>query len=168
MKDSSGFFMCIIKLKMRIKKKKKSVRMRGSNSHGWGFRKKHKGSGHKGGVGMAGTGKRADQKKTLINKLYGNKYFGKRNRGITSLSLKKDRSKVINLRDINNKFKEKSKINLKDYKILGDGEITKAIIITAKAFTKSAKEKIEKAGGEIIILVKKEKPKKENISKSQT
>lgn len=156
---------------MKLKKKKKSVRMRGSNSHGWGFRKKHKGSGHRGGVGMAGTGKRADHKKTLINKLYGNKYFGKRNRGITSLSLKKDRSKVINLRKINEKFKGQSEINLKEFKILGDGEITKAITITAKAFTKSAKEKIEKAGGKVILPVKKikkeEKPKKENISKSQ-
>ena len=152
---------------MKIKKKKKAVRMRGSNSHGWGFRKKHKGSGHRGGVGMAGTGKRADQKKTLINKLYGNKYFGKRNRGITSLSLKKDRSKIINLREINEKFKGQSEINLKDFKILGNGEITKAITITAKAFTKGAKDKIEKAGGEVILPVKKKKPKKENISKSQ-
>lgn len=153
---------------MKIKKKKKAVRMRGSNSHGWGFRKKHKGRGHRGGTGMAGTGKRADHKKTLINKLYGNKYFGKRNRGITSLSIKKDRSKVINLRKINEKFKGQSEINLKDFKILGDGEIEKAITITAKAFTKSAKAKIEKAGGKIILPVKnekitkvKEKPKEE-------
>ena len=37
---------------MKIKKKKKAVRMRGTATHGWGFRKKHKGSGHRGGVGM--------------------------------------------------------------------------------------------------------------------
>jgi len=141
----------------KTKKKKKAVRMRGPNSHGWGFRKKHKGRGHRGGTGMAGTGKRADHKKTLINKLYGNKYFGKRDRGITSLSLKKDRSKVINLRKINEKFKGQSEINLKDFKILGDGDIEKAITITAKAFTKTAKAKIEKAGGKIILPVKKEK-----------
>lgn len=149
---------------IKIKKKKKAVRMRGSNSHGWGFRKKHKGSGHRGGIGMAGTGKRADQKKTLINKLYGNKYFGKRDRGITSLSLEKDRSKVINLRKINEKFKGQSEINLKDFKILGDGDIEKAITITAKAFTKSAKEKIEKAGGKAIVL---EKPVKEKLVKKE-
>jgi large subunit ribosomal protein L15 len=62
---------------MKIKKRKKSTRMhgRGMGTHGGGARKKRKGSGHRGGIGMAGTGKRADQKKTLILKLYGNNYF---------------------------------------------------------------------------------------------
>jgi len=51
-------------------------------THGGGARKKKKKSGSKGGVGMAGSGKRADQKKTLIIKKDGNKYFGKQ--GVTS------------------------------------------------------------------------------------
>jgi len=152
---------------IKIKKKKKSVRMRGTATHGWGFRKKHKGSGHRGGVGMAGTGKRADQKKTLINKLYGNKYFGKRNRGITSLSLKKDRSKVINLREIEKKFDGKNEIDLSEYKILGEGEINKKFIIKAKLASKSAIDKVKKAGGEIILPIKKEKPKIEEKQKSE-
>jgi len=68
---------------MKIKKRKKSLRMHGHGmgTHGGGARKKRKGSGHRGGKGMAGTGKRADHKKTLITKLYGNKYFGKQ--GVT-------------------------------------------------------------------------------------
>jgi large subunit ribosomal protein L15 len=37
-----------------------------------------------------------------------------------------------------------------DIKILGDGEITKALIIEKCAVSKSAKEKIEKAGGKIM------------------
>lgn len=36
-------------------------------------------------------------------------------------------------------------------KVLGDGEITKPLTIRAKKATKSAMEKIEKAGGKIII-----------------
>ena len=36
-------------------------------------------------------------------------------------------------------------------KVLGNGEITKPLIITAKKATKSAREKIEKAGGKIEI-----------------
>ena len=36
-------------------------------------------------------------------------------------------------------------------KILGVGEVTKAIKITADAFSSSSKEKIEKAGGEVLI-----------------
>lgn len=39
-------------------------------------------------------------------------------------------------------------------KILGDGELTKALTVTAHAFSKSAKEKIEKAGGKAIELPK--------------
>lgn len=34
-------------------------------------------------------------------------------------------------------------------KILGDGELKKAIRVSAHAFSRSAREKIEKAGGEV-------------------
>jgi len=37
-------------------------------------------------------------------------------------------------------------------KILGDGELTKALKISAHRFSKSALEKIQKAGGEAIVL----------------
>ena len=40
--------------------------------------KKRRGAGNRGGRGMAGSGKRADQKKPTILKLYGSSYFGKR------------------------------------------------------------------------------------------
>jgi len=37
-------------------------------------------------------------------------------------------------------------------KVLGDGEITKKLKIVAHRFSKSAREKIEKAGGEVVEL----------------
>jgi large subunit ribosomal protein L15 len=37
-------------------------------------------------------------------------------------------------------------------KILGEGEISSPLVISAHAFSKSAREKIEKAGGKVIIL----------------
>ena len=37
-------------------------------------------------------------------------------------------------------------------KILGDGELTKAVTVTAHAFSKSAAAKIQKAGGKVILL----------------
>ena len=37
-------------------------------------------------------------------------------------------------------------------KILGDGEVTKKLKVSAHRFSKSAREKIEKAGGEVIEL----------------
>lgn len=37
-------------------------------------------------------------------------------------------------------------------KILGDGEVKNAVEISAHAFSASAKEKIEKAGGKVTVL----------------
>ena len=44
-------------------------------------------------------------------------------------------------------------------KILGEGEITKSIKISADAFSKSAEEKIKKAGGAIMVRQLEEKKK---------
>jgi len=144
----------------KTKKRKKSKGQRGTTRY-HGARKKWKSSGHKGGKGMAGTGKRADHKKSLIIKLYGNNYFGKQ--GITSRGTQKDRRKAMNLRDIETNFDSLFKnhgkgnvLDLSKYKILGEGELTKKIIIKALAFSKGAKKKIEKAGGSIVSAENKE------------
>lgn len=42
-------------------------------------------------------------------------------------------------------------------KVLGDGELTKKLKVSAHRFSKSAVEKIEKAGGEVVILPGKNK-----------
>ncbi len=136
---------------IKTKKTKKAVGQRGKTNHGHGARKKWKKSGHKGGIGMAGTGKKADHKKTLINKLYGNKYFGKQ--GITSRGTEKDRRLKVNVGDIERNIGKFNVVDgwldLSGVKILGKGEITKKVKIKALEVSKSAKEKIEKVGGEI-------------------
>jgi len=143
---------------MKLKKRKKSSRMHGRKmgTHGGGARKKRKGSGHRGGKGMSGSGKRADHKKTLVTKLYGNKYFGKQ--GITSRGTKRDKRKRINLGDIEAKFSENKgkEIDLQGFKILGKGEVKSKMIIKASEASGSAIEKVEKAGGKIILPEKKE------------
>jgi large subunit ribosomal protein L15 len=144
---------------VKTKKKRKSKGERGQTTYGHGARKKWKGSGHRGGKGMSGSGKRADQKKSLVIKLYGNSYFGKQ--GVTSRSTKKDKSDVINLRDIDINY-EKGNLDLKTYKILGEGEVTKKYVITARAASASAIEKVEKAGGKIIIKKSKEESDKDS------
>ena len=137
-------------------------------THGGGCRKNRKGSGHRGGKGMAGSGKRADQKKTLVTKLYGNNYFGKQ--GVTSRGTKRDKRKRINLEQIEKglekygkKKGDKWEIELKDYKILGKGEVKSKLIIDAEEASASAIEKVEKAGGKI-VLKKKGMIKKENAT----
>jgi large subunit ribosomal protein L15 len=37
-------------------------------------------------------------------------------------------------------------------KVLGDGELKKKLVVSAHAFSASAKEKIEKAGGKVVVL----------------
>src|SRR3989338_7820593 len=161
---------------MRTHKRKKSTRMHGRKmgTHGWGSRKKHKKSGHKGGVGMAGSGKRADQKKTLVLKLYGHDYFGKQ--GVTSRKTERDKRQRINLQAIElnlEKYGKKSgdryEISLKEYKILSGPEghsLKNKLVITAKEASKSAIEEVKKKGGEMILSNKKG-TKKEGISKEK-
>ena len=71
---------------------------------------------------------------------------------------------VVNVGDFEKHFKAKGAVNLETLKdagfvkgcakvkVLGDGELTKALTVHAHAFSASAKEKIEKAGGKIEIV----------------
>jgi len=145
---------------MKIKKRSKRSRLRGSKTAGYGYRKKHKGGkGEHGGRGMAGTGKRAGHKIMWVYK-YAPNYFGKR--GFKSRKKIKSKLKIINIDDIEEKLekflqsgvaKKTAKgmeLNLKKYKILGRGDIKNKIIIHAGSISKEAREKIVKAGGEIL------------------
>jgi ribosomal protein L15 len=132
---------------MRLKKRRKSSRYHGSRTCGHSA-KLNKGKGSHGGKGMSGTGKRADQKKTLVIKLYGQHYFGRS--GMTSKKTERKRVCYINVEGIQEKYAP-GEIKLTEYKILGSGEIKGKYTIHAKAATKSAIEKIKKAGGEIIL-----------------
>ena len=109
---------------------------------------------------MHGSGKRADHKKTLVIKLYGHGYFGKR--GIKSKGSKKDKGNRINLQLIEKNLQKYGKktdkgfeVNLNSYKILGTGEVKNKLIIKAKEASKSAIEKVKKAGGDIILPTKR-------------
>lgn len=138
--------------------------MHGMNmgTHGTGARKNKRDTGNKGGKGMSGSGKRADQKKTLITKLYGHGYFGKQ--GITSRGTKRDKRKRINLSTIMNNLERLGKktskgweINLSRAKILNSNiEIKEKLIIKALEASKGAIKNVKKAGGDIILPKKKE------------
>ena len=130
---------------LRIKKTKKSRKQRGQTTYGHGARKKWKKSGHRGGTGMAGTGKRADQKKTLILNMP-EKYFGK-----DSLKPKPKNYGVINIKDIEKRANGKSEVDLSNFKLLGSGEITFPVTLKVYSASKSAVKKIEKAGGKVIV-----------------
>jgi large subunit ribosomal protein L15 len=142
---------------MVTRKRKKNVRQRGRTTHGWGAKKKHRGSGNRGGVGNAGTGKRAQSKKPSIWK--DDLYFGMH-------GFKKKGRKIkfngVNLSDISKLSKKVSsdKIILSDFgfnKLLGAGSIDKPYEITVKYASASAVEKVKKAGGKLNLLNVSEK-----------
>ena len=133
---------------MTVNKRKKKSRLRGSHTHGWGSKKKHRGAGNRGGRGKAGTGKRADQLKSLILKLYGNTYFGKK--GFKIPQKVKKHGKSINIKDLP-EGKEIDLTKLGFTKLLSEGSLNRPIKITVESCSNKAKAKIEKAGGSVIL-----------------
>lgn len=162
---------------MFSKKKSKVKKMRGSSSHGWGHKKKHRGAGNRGGKGNAGTGARGDSKKSSILVKFGSKYFGKR--GFNAL--KKKETKVLSIRDIEENFdkmvdsgfieKKGTTFTLdltktKYEKILGRSKFSKKLDVKCEQISASAKVNIEKAGGKVEVLGEtKEEPAKAEAQK---
>jgi large subunit ribosomal protein L15 len=155
--------------------RRKSSRYRGTHTHGRGFKKKARGSGHRGGFGWSGTGKRGDQKKTIILNLYGNDYFGKskalragrKPKKLSSMNVGQINEHISSLvkKGIAKDNKGVYEINLSGYKILGEGEIKIKAKITAGKASNSAIDKVKKAGGEVIVLREKKEEKKNEVKK---
>jgi len=158
---------------MTINKRKKNSRQRGTMTHGWGAKKKHRGAGNRGGRGMAGTGKRADTRKPSIwdNPLY----FGKHGFKKKNIKLKVN---AINFGDLDQRMdryvsegKAKKKgdsyeIDLKDIgynKILSSGKLSKKIIIKTLLASEKSVEKAKENNWQIIL----EKSEKKAAAKPQ-
>lgn len=148
---------------MLNQKRPKTSRQRGSSSHGWGHKKKHRGSGHRGGFGNAGTGARGDSKKPTILTTFGKDYYGKK--GFKSIyKAKRDVLSISYLEENFDKLveggviiKEKDEYifdstAFKYNKILGNGIFTKKLTIVCEEISDNAKAKIEAAGGKVEIL----------------
>ncbi|AFL94812.1 50S ribosomal protein L15P [Thermococcus cleftensis] len=146
-----------------IRRRKKVRKLRGSHTHGWGCKKKHRGGGSKGGKGMAGTGKRKNTKWTWTIK-YAPDHLGKR--GFHRPKAVQYTPKTINLSDIDENlqlfldmgvaYEEEGKIvvdvtQLGIDKVLGTGKLTRPITIKAYYVTPKAEEKIKAAGGEVLL-----------------
>ena len=132
--------------------KKKRV----GRGHGSG-RGKTAGRGHKGAGQRSGNKKRAwfeGGQMPLARRLP--------RRGFTNIF--KEKYQIVNIGDLNS-FKDNTSIDpsflenaglirssMQPVKILGSGLVDKKFTISASAFSKSAKVKIEESGGEIVIL----------------
>lgn len=145
---------------MLKQKRTKFSRTRGSMTHGWGHKKKHRGAGHRGGVGMAGSGARGDSIKPTILTTVGASYFGKRG----FYSIKKSVNKIISLRDIEENFDKMVEEGLivkegKEFvfdaklagynKVLGKTQFTKKLKVICEYISANAKQKIVDAAGSV-------------------
>ncbi len=148
---------------MTVNKRKKNTRQRGHKTHGWGAKKKHRGQGHRGGRGMAGTGKRADSKKPSIWK--DPNYFGKHGFVSKTPKVKINPVNISHIEQHIKKYLSNSLVTNENgsylvdleklgfNKLLGDGKVSMKFRVKTPYASKTAIEKVKEAGGEIIGLI---------------
>lgn len=136
---------------MTVNRRSKNSRQRGSWTHGGGAKKKRRGSGHRGGHGFSGTGKKASQKKPSV---WNPRHIGKY--GFKKKGIVKDVNTVnleyLNKLSLENKIKDS--INLKDLgfnKLLGKGKLTKKLKIIVESASEKAVQRVKAAGGEVLL-----------------
>jgi large subunit ribosomal protein L15 len=134
---------------------RKSRRQRGTRFCGWGQIGQHRASGSRGGVGNAGKHKHFFMR---TNKEepdhFGHEQF--------HALRKSDVSRWVNLRDLNQLLRYsksgedgKTVLDLGELgyeKLLGSGRVEAVFTIKVKQASKSAKDKITEAGGEVLTL----------------
>jgi large subunit ribosomal protein L15 len=131
-------------------KERKTRKMRGERTHGYGKIGQHRGAGCRGH-------RKVGRHKHLWSYVatYEPNYFGKH--GFTSPQSLKRKEKVINITKLEEitttQEKGETHINLTTLgytKLLGTGKITKPLTITVPSCSKTAEQKIKKAGGKIL------------------
>ena len=136
--------------------KKKAIRLGRGMSSGLG---KSSGRGMKGQNSRAGGGVRLGFEGgqiPLVRKLairgFNNKNFGKVYSVVNVGDLEQLEANTVVTEEFLYINRIIGKIQPYGLKVLGNGEITKPLIIQAKKFSQSAKEKIEKAGGKTEVV----------------
>ena len=151
---------------MAVNKRRKNSRQRGSQTHGWGSMKKHRGAGNRGGTGNAGSGKRSDSKKPSFWKTrrksgkYGfvNRGNPRPVRSINTLALERKLPDYLS-RNFAKEENDGIAINLPETghsKLISKGKVGKKMFITCDSASPKAIKEIESAGGSVTLLKEKE------------
>jgi len=131
---------------------KRRQKRRGSRENGFGKQGQHRKGGQRGGKGIH-TGGQKHLWSYIVK--YEPDYYGKKGFKLPQYySNKLTTIKVEDLETIATK-KQETEFNLPELgyeKVLGRGNITKSLKISAKKFSKTAIKKIEDAGGQCIKL----------------
>jgi len=132
-------------------KLRKIRKFRGTRTQGYGRIGQHRDSGSKGN-------RKVGRHKHLWSKIVTSEpnYFGKH--GFHSPQAIHKIEKTINLQKID-QMAVSSEINLTELgytKLLGSGKLTKALTIKVKEASKSAQQKVQNAGGKLILSIAEE------------
>ena len=127
-------------------KERKTRKMRGSRTHGYGRIGQHRDAGSKGQ-------RKVGRHKHLWSYVVTHEpdYFGKH--GFTSPQSLKRQENTINIKQLSALTVENNQLDLTSLgytKLLGTGTTTKPLTITVAACSKTAQQKIEKAGGQVV------------------
>ncbi len=136
-------------------KERKTRKMRGSRTHGYGRIGQHRDAGSRGH-------RKVGRHKHLWSYVatYEPDYFGKH--GFTSPQSIKRKERVINIAKLEeigvlSTEEGKARVDLTSLgytKLLGTGKITKPLTVTVPSCSKTAEEKIKKAGGQVLTSSK--------------
>lgn len=161
----------------------KKRRQRGSRTHGGGTHKNRRGAGHRGGRGRAGRSKHEFHNYGPLGK-HGFTRPEKVQETVLTIDVQKldedaplyvadeqaeetDDGYSLDVRDIVEDGHEADAV-----KVLGGGQVRNALSITADAFSASAVELIEEAGGEAVVSergqVEEEEPEDDDESEPQS
>lgn len=142
--------------------KKKKKRKRGSRTHGGGTQKNRRGAGNRGGRGAAG---RKDHEKQLYGPLGKDGFTRPEDAKEEVLAVNVstlDEDAVLHLAEgVAEETDDGVAIDVRDVvedaheadavKVLGGGQVHESLVVTADAFSDSAREAIEAAGGEAVL-----------------
>lgn len=144
---------------MTVRKRRKGRTQRGRRTYGRGCSKRGRGSGERGGTGMSGGHK---HKWSYIIR-YMPDYFGKH--GFTRPAAVRGGVNAINVGELDENLDKLLELGVARRegdrfvvdvnklgfdKVLGSGQVTRPLDVTAKSFVESAKRKLEEAGGKAI------------------
>ncbi|HPR66039.1 MAG TPA: uL15m family ribosomal protein [Methanothrix sp.] len=122
--------------------KSKLKKFRGSRTCGGGTHKNRRGAGSRGGHGNAGGCKHHFQREMMRGRAMGKHGFYKHNAKEVD---------VVNVGELDSMAGEDGRIDLGRMKVLGRGKLARPVTVTANAFSATAREKIEEAGGEVVV-----------------
>ena len=117
-------------------------KFRGSRTHGGGTHKNRRGAGSRGGRGNAGGCKHHFQREMMRGRAMGKHGFYKHNTEDVD---------IVNVGELDSMAGEDGRIDLGKMKVLGRGKLARPVSVSAASFSAVAREKIEEAGGEVVV-----------------